>query len=104
AELDALQGNFDQAKIDFDKATQSGEVVWQPGREGFYRAILATSGSERAAAAAALGDKETALQLLERQADIFPHDAAPFVRRPEFASLQAEPRFQALLLRMNLQP
>jgi eukaryotic-like serine/threonine-protein kinase len=113
AQLHSFQGNFEQAKTEFDRAAPFvSNVVWQPGRDGFYRALLALGDSdasvvineEESVAAVALGDKERAIESLERLAVDIPQDGAIYVRRPEFDSLHSEPRFQALLRRMNLQP
>jgi eukaryotic-like serine/threonine-protein kinase len=49
-----------------------------------------------------LGDRERALDWLERVFDL-PHPWAPWARRyPELASLREEPRFRALVARLNL--
>ncbi len=113
AQFHSFQGNFEQAKTEFDKSAPFvSNVVWQPGRDGFYRALVGAIGAASAAivdeeesiVAAALGDKERAIQSLERLTVDIPQDAAIYVRRPEFESLHSEPRFQALLRRLNLQP
>jgi serine/threonine protein kinase/Tfp pilus assembly protein PilF len=112
AQFHSLQGNFEQAKTEFDKAAPFiSNVVWQPGREGFYRALLGSIHAsttvvdeEESVAAMALGDKERTLQSLERLSVDIPQDAVIYVRRPEFEPLHSEPRFQALLRRMNLEP
>jgi serine/threonine-protein kinase len=109
AQFLCLRGDFEGAKAAFEKAEFFGEVSWQPGRDGFYRTLLAANSgvegtAEKPFAAAALGDKQNAILGLERIADIDPGDVAVFVRRPEFDSLHGEPEFQALLRRMNLQP
>jgi TolB-like protein len=105
----ALQGNFDQARNEFDKsAAFLGKIEWQPGRDGFYRSLLSVSGNRQmaveSAAAAALSDNRRAIQALDRMSVEAPQDAAVYVRRPEFESLHADPAFVALLHRMNLQP
>src|SRR5437764_15149934 len=110
AEFHPFQGNFEQAKMEFGKASQFvGKIVWQPGRDGFYRSLLSSSPEigeppEESFAAAALGDQERAIRSLEQLAADHPQDGATFVRRPEVDVLHAQPRFQALLKRMNLQP
>jgi len=96
--------------VEFEKASPFvGKVVWQPGRDGFYRSLLEAAktveGSpEESVAAAVLGDNKRALDSLEYMAAIDPQDTAVYLRRPEFDSLLTEPRFLALLRRMNLQP
>jgi Flp pilus assembly protein TadD len=110
AQFHALQENFEQAKAEFDKASSYvGKVVWKPGRDGFYQSLLEAGKQvqlppEDCIAAAALGDNKRAMDSLEYMAAIDPPDAAVYVRRPEFDALHAEPRFLALLKRMNLQP
>jgi len=109
AQFHSFQGNFEQAKSEFEKAPGFIEKVeWQPGRDGFYKALLAVSNgaddAEESLAAIAIGDKDRAIQSLERMAIAAPQDAGNYVRRPEFEPLQSEPRFRALLARMNLQP
>ena len=109
AQFHSFQGNFEQAKSEFEKAPGFIEKVeWQPGRDGFYKALLAVSNgaddAEESLAAIAIGDKDRAIQSLERMAIAAPQDAGNYVRRPEFEPLQSEPRFHALLARMNLQP
>jgi eukaryotic-like serine/threonine-protein kinase len=110
AQFHSFRGNFEQARAEFDRVPQSvGTLKWQPGRDGFYRALLAASetvlkGEQESIAAAALGDKDRAIRSLEQLAIDIPPDAAIYMRRPEFDSLRSDPRFQALLRRMNLEP
>jgi hypothetical protein len=51
---------------------------------------------------AALGDKDRALQALDRAADIVPHRVALLVRDPEMAPLRGDPRFAAVLRKLGL--
>jgi serine/threonine-protein kinase len=51
---------------------------------------------------AALGDKDRALQALDRAADIVPHRVAHLVRYPEMAPLRGDPRFAAVLRKLGL--
>jgi eukaryotic-like serine/threonine-protein kinase len=51
---------------------------------------------------AALGDKDRALQALERAADIVPHRVAVLVRYPEMTPLRDDPRFAAVLRKLRL--
>ena len=51
---------------------------------------------------AALGDKDRALQALDRAADIVPHRVAHLVRYPEMAPLRDDPRFAAVLRKLGL--
>jgi tetratricopeptide (TPR) repeat protein len=51
---------------------------------------------------AALGDKDRALQALDRAADIVPHRVAHLVRYPEMAPLRDDPRFAAVLRKLRL--
>jgi len=111
AEFHAMQEKFDQARIEFDKAPLlAGKATWQPGRDGFYRALLAASTQVgevsplEGIAAAALGDKQRAIDTLERMAALGALETPAFMRRPQFDLLHTEPRFQALLKKMNLQP
>ena len=105
----AFRGEFEEAKAAFDKSGLVGKIQWQPGREGFYRALLSSTypvapDAQESFAAVALGDKERAMQALEVVEKASPDDIFIYVRRPEFGSLHGEPRFQALLRRINLQP
>jgi hypothetical protein len=61
-------------------------------------------GEQESIAAAALGDKDRAIRSIEQLAIDIPPDAAIYMRRPEFESLRSDPRFQALLRRMNFEP
>ena len=96
--------------MEFDKSHLLGTIPWQPGHEGFYRSLLSaystgsTGDNQRALASVARGDKEMAVRWLEAMAVDDPSEVALYVRCPEFDSLHAEPRFQALLRRMNLRP
>ena len=106
----AVQGDFPGAGALLEKARIfEGKVVWQPGREGFYKSLqTARYGANfldlRMFADAALGDKQHAIQELDKMAAEDSTDVAFFVRRPEFDSLRNEPEFLALLKRMNLKP
>jgi len=51
---------------------------------------------------AALGDKDRALQALDRAADIVPHRVALVVRDPEMAPLRDDPRFAAVRRKLGL--
>ena len=51
---------------------------------------------------AALGDKDRALQALDRAADIMPHRVAQLVRYPEMAPLRDDPRFAAVRRKLGL--
>ncbi len=51
---------------------------------------------------AALGDKDRALQALDRAADIVPHRVALLVRDPEMAPLRGDPRFAAVRRKLGL--
>jgi tetratricopeptide (TPR) repeat protein len=51
---------------------------------------------------AALGDKDRALQALDKAADIVPHRVALLVRDPEMAPLGDDPRFAAVLRKLRL--
>lgn len=51
---------------------------------------------------AALGDKERALDALDRAADVLPHRTANLLRYPEMAALRDEPRFAAVLAKLGL--
>jgi tetratricopeptide (TPR) repeat protein len=51
---------------------------------------------------AALGDKDRALQALDRAADIVPQRVALLVRNPEMAPLRGDPRFAAVLRKLGL--
>ena len=111
AQFLSLRNNLEQAKTEFDKIPQLvGKVTWEPGRDGFYKALLAAApqiagvSAEDSIAAAALGNKEKAIESLERMASDSPNDATIYVRRPEFDGLRTEPRFLALLRHMNLEP
>jgi eukaryotic-like serine/threonine-protein kinase len=109
AEFLAFKGNFEEAKAAFDKSGLVGKIQWQPGREGFYRALLSSTyavspEAQESFAAAALGDNQRAIQALQVVEKVSPTDVLIYVRRPEFESLRDEPGFQALLKRINLQP
>jgi serine/threonine protein kinase/Tfp pilus assembly protein PilF len=110
AQFYSFRGNLEQAKVEFEKVPQLvGAVTWQPGRDGFYNALLTAAptvikGEEESIAAIALGDKDVAIHSLEQLAIDVPPDAAIYMRRPEFESLRGDPRFLALLHRMNLEP
>jgi len=58
----------------------------------------------RTFAAAALGDKQHAIQELAKMAAEDSTDTCFLIRRPEFDSLRNEPEFLALLKRMKMQP
>jgi hypothetical protein len=51
---------------------------------------------------AALGDKDRALQALDKAADIVPHRVALLVRDPEMAPLRDDPRFAAVRRKLGL--
>jgi hypothetical protein len=110
AQFHSFRGNLELAKVEFEKVPQLvGTVTWQPGRDGFYRALLAAAptvlkGEEESIAAIALGEKDLAIHSLEQLAIDIPPDAAIYVRRPEFEPIRTDPRFRALLRRMNLEP
>jgi hypothetical protein len=48
---------------------------------------------------ARLGDRERALDLLEKVAEVFRGDRSGWVRDPDLAALRHEPRFQRLVAR-----
>jgi len=105
----AFRGKFEEAEAAFDQSGLVGKIHWQPGREGFYRALLSSTypvapDAQESFAAVALGDKERAIQALEVVEKVSPDNIFIYVRRPEFESLRGEPGFQALLKRINLHP
>jgi serine/threonine protein kinase/Tfp pilus assembly protein PilF len=109
AQFHAFRGDFEAAKAEFDKSGTLGKIAWQPGREGFYRALgeasAKTAGDPQGGfASAGLGDKEKTMRWLEHIAGDDPAGVGVYFRRPEFDFLHADPGFQALLKRMNLQP
>lgn len=109
AQFHAFRGDFDSAKVEFDKSDTLGKVAWQPGRDGFYRALgeasAKTPGDPQGGfAAAGLGNKERALKWFERIAADDPSGIGVYFRYPEFDFLHGDPRFQALMKKMNLQP
>ncbi len=105
----AFRGKFEEAEAAFDQSGLVGKIHWQPGREGFYRALLSSThpvapDAQESFAAVALGDKERAMQALDVVEKVSPDNIFIYVRRPEFESLRGEPGFQALLKRINLHP
>ena len=84
------QGNYSQALAHFEKARQLRE---SPGL--FARISEAYAG---------LGDKESALNELEKALAAGFRDSEVIDASPNFDLLRDDPRFQDLLLRMNLEP
>jgi serine/threonine protein kinase/Tfp pilus assembly protein PilF len=109
AEFHAFRGDFEAAKAEFDKSGMMGKVAWQPGREGFFRALAdasaKTAGDQQGGfAAAGLGDKEKAMRWFEQLAEDDASGVPVFAREPQFDFLHGDPGYQVLLKRMNLQP
>ena len=109
AQFHAFRGDLESAKAEFDKSDMVGKVAWQPGREGFYRALgeasAKTAGDLQGGfAAAALGDKEKTIRWFEQLAEDDGSGVSVYVREPQFDFLHGDPGYQALLKRMNLQP
>jgi serine/threonine protein kinase/Tfp pilus assembly protein PilF len=109
AQFHAFRGDYESAKVEFDKSGMVGKVAWQPGREGFFRALgeasAKTAGDQQGGfASAGLGDKEKTIRWFEQLADDDASGVPVFVREPQFDFLHGDARYQALLKRMNLQP
>jgi serine/threonine protein kinase/Tfp pilus assembly protein PilF len=109
AQFHAFRGDLESAKAEYDKSATIGKVAWQPGREGFYRALgeasAKTAGDPQGGfASAGLGDKEKTMRWFEQLVEDDRSGVPVYVREPQFDFLHGDPGFQALLKRMNLQP
>jgi hypothetical protein len=109
AQFHAFRGDFESAKVEFDKSATMGKVAWQPGREGFYRALgeasAKTAGDPQGGfASAGLGDKEKTMRWFEQLVTDDGSAVPVYAREPQFDFLHGDPGYQALLKRMNLQP
>jgi tetratricopeptide (TPR) repeat protein len=111
-------GRFDEAKMYISRLTplnkgfanrQTALLYAGTGRVSEARAILTSveqqsvAGVDAAYVFAALGDREAALDRLERM--VRDGNVLPFVLRdPRFDAIASLPRFDALLRSLNLQP
>ncbi|HQU82371.1 MAG TPA: protein kinase [Pyrinomonadaceae bacterium] len=93
-QVEALNGNNQQLIADLDKAVQNEQVKDNPHAYA----------EEIALAYNLLGDKDKALTWLEK-AEVSKNHKFNFIKsEPRFANLQNEPRFQALLRKLENKP
>jgi serine/threonine protein kinase/Tfp pilus assembly protein PilF len=113
-----IQGEFDEAhRVQNILVPEFMKIGVQPGKNGYWRGVLemtqqrtATSGEsysdriQQASAWAQLGDHEKAISWLEKcvanDDDLLPN----FIRSPIFDPLHGDPRYVAVLRKLNLTP
>jgi len=116
-ELDEIQGDYEDARqhlIVFDPAFS--EIAVQPGKLGYWRAVLQRNQQKTqlsdenvfardtsAQAWAQLGDPDKAFQWLQKSYDAQDDGLPEFSRSPMFDPLHSDPRWPALLKKLNLQ-
>ncbi len=108
---------FDEARAylgDYEAARRSllvlnpdsAKLNFGTGKEDYYKATLKSPtrgfGLDQAMADAMLGKKAEAFQTLDRAVTEDSVDVITWIRRPEFDGLRSDPRYAALMRRMDL--
>ncbi|HTZ49993.1 MAG TPA: protein kinase [Verrucomicrobiae bacterium] len=103
-EIQAFQGDYVGARENGLRAFPGANWPVPKGKTDFYETFMRVNGDgfTKAIGSAMLGRKEDAFQALNSSIEIDPIDTPVWIHRPEFASLHDDPRFTALLKRMNL--
>jgi eukaryotic-like serine/threonine-protein kinase len=103
SEVEAAAGNYEQARALLEKALPNTQVG--PGKEGYWRAIKQSKPENSmsvAQAEAQLGNKDAAFRALEQCSREDNVSLSEQIHGPEFDPLRSDPRYAALMQRMNL--
>jgi Tfp pilus assembly protein PilF len=107
ADLEAYLGDYEAARRSLLVLNpDSAKLNFGTGKEDYYKATLKSPtrgfGLDRAMADAMLGKKDEAFQTLDRAVTEDSVDVITWIRRPEFDGLRSDPRYAALMRRMDL--
>jgi len=108
ADLEAYLGNYEAAKQALLLVnSNAAKVNFGSGKQDFYQAEVKVArlgfGLDLAVAEAMLGQKDEVFRMLNAAVTEDPVDLITWIRRPEFDGLRSDPRYLALMRRMNLQ-
>jgi hypothetical protein len=106
AEIQAFQGDYAAAHESALHAFPEDNWPAPKNKTDFYETFMRVNGDvlTNAIGSSMLGRKDDAFHALNSSIEIDPIDTPVWIHRPELASLHDDPRFTALLKRMNLQP